>query len=114
GLARTVLRRSLGDALRWDKVRRNAAALVRAPRKAETKTDDALSAEEAAAVLTTASGDRLEALAVLVLAVGLRQGEALALRWDEVNLSAGTVKITESKTDAGRRLVGLPPFAVAS
>jgi integrase len=113
-LARTVLRRSLGDALRWDKVRRNAAALVRAPRKAETKTDDALSAAEATAVLDTASGDRLEALAVLVLAVGLRQGEALALRWDEVNLSPGTVKITESKTDAGRRLVALPPFAVTS
>jgi integrase len=113
-LARTVLRRSLTDALRWSKVSRNAAALVRAPRKTKTKTDDALSANEAAAVLKAASGDRLEALAVLVLAVGMRQGEALSLRWDQIDLKAGTVKVTESKTDAGRRTVALPPFAVAA
>ena len=114
GLARTVLRRSLGDAVRWSKVPRNAAALVRAPRKAETRTEDALSAKEATAVLKAASGDRLEALAVLVLAVGMRQGEALSLRWDDVDLKAGTVRITESKTEAGRRNVALPPFATAA
>ena len=113
-LARTVLRRSLGDAVRWDKVSRNAAALVRAPRKAESKIDDALDAGEAAQVLAAAAGHRLEALAVLVLAVGLRQGEALSLRWDDLDLDAdgGTVTITESKTDAGRRTVALPPFVV--
>jgi integrase len=114
GLARTVLRRSLADALQWSKVSRNAAALVRAPRKGETKTDDTLSVEEAMAVLKAASGDRLEALAVLVLAVGMRQGEALSLRWRDVDLEASTVRIRESKTEAGRRTVALPPFAAAA
>jgi integrase len=113
-LARTVLRRSLGDAVRWSKANRNAAALVRAPRKSDSKLDDALDADEAAKVLDKAGGQRLEALGVLVLAVGLRQGEALALRWDELDLDAGTLNVREAKTDAGRRTVALPQFVVAS
>jgi integrase len=84
------------------------------PRKGETKTDDTLSVEEATAVLKAASGDRVEALAVLVLAVGMRQGEALSLRWRDVDLEASTVRIRESKTEAGRRTVALPPFAAAA
>jgi integrase len=111
-LARKVLRRSLGDAQRFGKVNRNAAALVRAPKKAPAKLDDALDAAEAAKVLAAARGDRLEALAVLVLSVGLRQGEALALRWDDVNLKGGSVKVTDAKTAAGVRPVALPRFVV--
>jgi integrase len=113
-LARTVLRRSLGDAERWSKVNRNAAALVRAPRKAESKLDDALDAEEAGKVLKAASADRLEALAVLVLMVGLRQGEAIQLRWSDVDLKAGELMVTEAKTAAGLRTVALPSRAVAA
>jgi integrase len=110
--ARAVLRRALGQAVRWDKVQRNVAALVEAPPKAATKLDDALDADEAAAVLRAASGDRLEALAVLVLMVGLREGEALALRWDDVDLVAGRLTVTAAKTTAGLRTVALPARAV--
>jgi integrase len=53
-------------------------------------------------------------LAVLVLAVGLRQGEALDLRWNDVDLEAGTVTIREAKTEAGRRTIALPSFVIAS
>jgi integrase len=112
--ARAVLRRALGVAERRGRVARNAAALVEPPRKTDSKLDDALDASDAAKVLKTAKGDRLEALAVLVLAVGLRQGEALRLRWEDVNLKAGTVTVTEAKTDAGRRTVALPAFVVAA
>jgi integrase len=113
-LARTVLRRSLGDAVRWGKVNRNAAGLVRPPRNSEAKLDDALDAEEAMSVLNAAVGSRLEALAALVLGVGLRQGEALSLRWLDVDLDAGIVTIRVAKTDAGRRTVTLPPFVVGA
>jgi integrase len=113
-LARTVLRRSLGDAVRWGKVNRNAAALVRPPRKADAKLDDALEADEANLVLQAATGHRLEALAVLVLGIGLRQGEALSLRWPDVDLDAGTLTVQDAKTDAGRRTVALPPFVVTA
>jgi integrase len=112
--ARAVLRRALGQAQRWGKVDRNAAALVDAPKKAAAKIDDALDADQAAAVLVAASGDRLEALAVLVLAIGVRQGEALRLRWDDVDLKAATVRIQSAKSDAGIRTIALPGFVVGA
>lgn len=92
---------------------RNAAALDDAPRKAARKLDDALDADEAVAVLSAAAGARLEALAVLVLAVGLRRGGALRLRWADIDF-AGTLTVTEAKTDAGRRTIALPAFVVAA
>jgi integrase len=110
--ARTILRRGLTIAERYRRVSRNAAALTDAPRHAESKLDDALDADEAAKVLRAAEGDRLEALAVLVLAVGMRQGEALDLRWSDVNLDAGTMKVAGTKTKASVRTVALPPFAI--
>jgi integrase len=63
---------------------------------------------------------------VLIAATGLRKGEALALRWDRVDLDAGTLKvaatiarvnhaltITEPKTARSRRTVPLSPAVVA-
>jgi len=47
-------------------------------------------------------------IAVLTFA-GLRIGEALALRWRDVDLAAGRLRVTESKTDAGVRVVDLLP-----
>jgi integrase len=39
---------------------------------------------------------------------GLRIGEACALEWRDVNLATGTLRVRESKTDAGQREVDLP------
>jgi integrase len=111
---RAVLRISLGEAERRGLIARNVAALTRAPRKTATKLDDALDADQAAAVLDAARGDRLEALAVLVLAVGLRQGEALALRWNDIDLKGARLTIDDAKTSAGIRTVALPDFVVAA
>jgi integrase len=91
--ARAVLRRALRWAEQNGLVARNVAALVDGPRKAATKLDDALDAAEAKAVIAAARGDRLEALAVLALRLGLRKGEALALRWSDVDLDAGTLTV---------------------
>lgn len=112
--ARAILRRALGRAEKDELVRRNAAALVDPPKGAGTKLDDALDADEARAVLDAAKGERLEALAVLVLAVGLRQGEALDLHWDDVDLDAATVTVRKAKTQAGQRTVALPGFVVTA
>jgi integrase len=113
-LARTVLRRALGQAERWGRVPRNVVALTDPPRKGDARLDDALTAGDAARVLETVRGDRLEALAALVLAVGLRQGEALRLRWEDVDLDIGTVIVRVAKTDAGRRTVALPRMVSSS
>ncbi|MGH9229556.1 MAG: tyrosine-type recombinase/integrase [Acidimicrobiales bacterium] len=91
--ARAVLRRALRWAEQHGLVVRNVAALVDGPRKTATKLDDTLDAAGAHAVIAAAAGDRLEALAVVVLRLGLRKGEALALRWDDIDLDAGTLAV---------------------
>ena len=68
-------------------IHRNVAAIAVGPKRDErARTDDVLSAEEAEAVLEAAKADRLGALAAVLLTLGLRRGEALALRWDCVDI----------------------------
>ncbi len=114
GQARSVLLQALKQAEAWGKVHRNAAALTRAPSTSGWKLDDSLDAEGASRVLASARGDRLEALAVLVLSTGLRQGEALALTWDDLDLAAGTVTVRKSKTPAGVRTIALPDMTTTT
>jgi integrase len=76
--SRTLARSVLARALRWAEqtsvVGRNVARLVDGP-KVIRRPSDALTADEAKAVLATASGDRLEALGLLWLDVDFEQGE---------------------------------------
>jgi len=78
---RVVLRAALHDAMKWGLVARNVAALADPPRR-ERPQLHVWDVGEARRFLAAARGDRLEALAVVALALGLRQGEALGLRWD--------------------------------
>ena len=90
-----VLRRALGQAERWGLVATNAAQLADAPRpeRVEMKT---LSPEEARRFLRAASRDRLEALYVLAITTGMRQGELLGLRWHDVDLEQRSIRVTGS------------------
>jgi integrase len=53
-----------------------------------------LDAKQAVALLEAARGDRFEALYVLYLLCGLRQSEALALRWQDPNLDTGNLRVS--------------------
>ena len=53
----------------------------------------AMGSDDARAVLDAVRGDRIEALVTVTLATGLRQGEALGLRWQDVDLKAGTLTV---------------------
>jgi integrase len=53
-------------------------------------------------------GQRRALLATLVFA-GLRIGEALSLRWRDVDLARGTITVRAAKTDAGVRVVNILP-----
>ena len=121
---RAVLRRALNQALRWGMVPRNVATLVDPPRSKRPEIEP-LTVEEAQAFLTAVKGDRLEALYTVALAVGLRQGEALGLRWQDVDLDAGTLavrkqlqrldgtlQLVDLKTDRSRRTIALPTVSV--
>ncbi len=117
---RAILRAALNDALRWGLVGRNAAALVDGPRVPQGDVRP-LAPAEARTLLETVRGDRLEALYTVALAMGLRQGEALGLRWDDIDLDAGvltvqatlqrvnkTFTLAEPKTARSRRTLPLP------
>jgi len=80
--------------------------------------------EEAKKLLDELKDDRLSALYSAALAVGLRQGEALGLRWPDVDLDAGTLavrnslqridgklQLVEVKTLKSRRTITLPKVA---
>ena len=68
-----------------------------------------LTAEEARDFLTATDGHRLSALFELALRTGLRKGELLGLRWEDLDLAGGTASIrrTLQHTNSGG-LVALP------
>ena len=119
-----VLHRAMKQALRWRLLPRNVSEAVDPP-KAHKEVVQPLSADEARRLLEEARGDRLEALYVLAVQCGLRQGELLGLRWEDVDLESGTLqvrrtltttkggpKFTAPKTAKGRRSVKLTVGAV--
>jgi integrase len=80
-----VLRRALAMAVRSGLLLRNVASreFVDAPR-VPAQEPRALSMVEVHRLLKVVKGDRLEALFVLALGTGLRQGELLGLAWEDV------------------------------
>jgi integrase len=82
-LIHTTLHKALKQAAADGLVPRNVAGMVKAPRSPgkEIKT---LVPEQARALLHSAHIDRLEALFVLAVTTGMRQGELLGLKWEDV------------------------------
>ncbi len=124
--SRAVLRNALNHAMRLGLVGRNVASLADAPHVPEREVL-ALTSEDARRILAAVMGDRLEGLFTVALACGLRQSEALGLRWGDVDLEGGklTVQRTiqrvngryeffEPKTARSRRTVALPAPVAAS
>jgi integrase len=121
-----ILHKALSQAVRWHMVPRNPTEAVKPPRPAP-KEMRPLSPEEARRLLEAASGDRLEALYVLAVTTGMRQGELLALKWEDVGLEdrvlsvrrtltreGGRVAFGEPKTKKSRRSIRLTPRATES
>jgi integrase len=63
-----------------------------------------LSPEESRRLLETACGDRLEALYVLAVTTGMRQGELLGLKWQDVALEAKTLRVRRTLTRHGGKI----------
>ena len=119
-----VLRRALGQAVRADLIERNPASreYVDAPR-VPSYDPAPLCEDEVARLLAAARGDRLEAVFVLAVGTGLRQGELLGLEWQDVTSTHVRVRQTLAyregryhrdppKTEASKRLVPLAPSVV--
>lgn len=102
-----VLRKALADARRLGLVRTNAAADVELPtvRRGEMRAWDG---EQLGRFLRRVESDRLGPLWRFVIATGVRRGEALGVRWSDVDLDAGTVSLRRSRVVAGGRVVEGP------
>jgi len=114
-----LLSRVLEQALEYGHIDRNPAKGKARLLKQSKPSRSYLQPPQVAALLAAAgeldhdarygdTGRRRPLLAVLTLA-GLRIGEALDLRWRDVNLAARRLRVVSAKTDAGVRAVDLSP-----
>ncbi len=125
----TILHRALGDAVRWGRLARNPADAADPPKKGTTvdEGDRAWDSATLAEFLerSRSDGDRLYALWVLLATTGMRRGEALGLRWSDVDLDSGRIRVVQAlgqirskvslgstKTVRGRRPIAIDPATV--
>lgn len=121
-LVRTVLNQGYKRAIKWKLVAHNPVIDTQAPKIVRSQAK-AFSDGEAQAFLQAACGERLEVALRLTLALGLRRGEVCGLRWEDIDLDAGTLTINGTlglvhgqglvygppKSLSGRRAFRLPP-----
>ncbi|MGI9047856.1 MAG: site-specific integrase [Rubrobacteraceae bacterium] len=100
-LIHSVLSRALDQAVKWGIVPQNVCKAT-IPPKADSEEIKPLDVEQARKILKVAGGDRLEALYMLAVTAGLRIGELLALRWQDVDLEASgaTLYVRRTKSTA--------------
>jgi integrase len=120
-----VLHAALKEAVMWGLIARNPADAVKAP-KPKRPPIHPLDQEQAQKLLAAADGDPLEALYVLAVMVGMRQGELLGLQWADVDWASGRLQVChtlqwgkrgawsleEPKTGHSRRSIRLPASAL--
>lgn len=103
---RSVLGQALDWAVKRKMLPRNVAEHVELPNDARApSTRKALTVEEAKRLLDVIKGDRLEAMYLIMLSVGLRPGEAAGLTWADVDLDAGTIAVRYGVRIENRRAV---------
>jgi integrase len=121
-----TLHKALKQAVADGLIPRNATEAVK-PSQLTREEIRPLSAEQVKMIFETASeaGDRLQGLYVLAVTTGLRQSELLGLKWEDVDLEAGTLQVRRTltktkdgpvlsapKTKGSRRTVRLSQMAL--
>jgi integrase len=94
-----TLHKALKQAVRDGLIPRNATEAVKPPqvRREEMRP---LTAEQVKVLFEAAKDDRFEALYILAVTTGLRQGELLGLKWDDIDLEVGTLQVRRTLTTA--------------
>lgn len=124
-----IVHRAFKDAVRWGRLARNPAdAADPPPGGQKSDTVHVWDAPTLRSFLgaSLAAEDRLHALWVLLATTGMRRGEALGLRWHDVDLEIGRVRVVQTiiqigtkvstsqpKTSRGRRAISLDSATVA-
>jgi len=117
-----VLSKSFRQAVTWRILPRSPVVGLHVPRRQEREMT-ALMLDQAHRLLEAMRGYRLEALFVLAITTGMRQGELLGLRWSDVDWDTGSLRVRRQwshgaygtvKTRRSERLVSLGPKTVAA
>lgn len=121
-LVRKVLSMACEEAVQRGRLGRNPVGLTQAPRPARARQRLGWTLEEAQAFLAAVAGHRLAAAFHVCLVTGMRRGEVLALRWEDVDLEACQLSVTRQlavergrpvlkqlKTEASDRIVTFGP-----
>jgi integrase len=124
GRVHATLRKALSDAVADELLVRNVAKIVPPPSAPRPEVAP-LTLDQARALLAAVRDTRHEAAYVLMLTVGLRLGEVLGLRWSDVDLAAGELRVRQQlrrvdgalrfsppKSSRSRRTVSLTAIAV--
>jgi integrase len=94
-----TLHKALKQAVIDGLIPRNATEAVKPP-QVRRKEIRPLTPEQVKVLLAAASGDRLEAIYTLAVHTGLRQGELLGLKWEDVDLESGSLHVKRTLTTA--------------
>jgi integrase len=124
--AHVVLGRVLGHAAAWGVITTNVARLVSPPASPKDEEIEILTQDQIGALLRHLDGHMLRPIVSFLLGTGCRRGEALGVRWQDVDLDRGVVRIERSieqtaaglrvkapKTRSGRRNIAISPWLVA-
>lgn len=119
-----LLHEALDQAVKWKLISMNPCDSVTLPRQVRYEIHP-LTKEQAQRMLSTAKGHPLEGLLTMALATGMRKGELLSLRWEDVNMDDRSLQVrrtvakykggyveSEPKTAGSRRKIVLPQFVI--
>ena len=96
--------------MRWGKLARNPADMADPPKRSANQREmRAWNAETLRSFLQLTNEDELHALWVLLATMGLRRGEALGLRWNDVDLDTPRLRVAQTVTAIGWEFTSVNP-----
>lgn len=107
-----TLRSALNAAVKQQRITVNPALHVELPNVSRPRVQP-WSAADLGAFLDAAASDRLGSLYELMAQTGLRRGEALGLRWVDLDLDQGVIRVVQQLVDNGGHLEFGPPKTAA-
>ncbi len=126
-----ILATAFHDAIRWKRLAYNPCKDVQLPH-AERHEGPVLAGEQALVLLDAVKGHQLACWLSLALATGMRKGELIGLKWSDIDLETRVLKVARTatylpgddghyqfhestpKTQAGKRVITLPHFAITA
>jgi integrase len=104
-----VLHKALADAVKRRIIAENPADGIDMPRPRPFRPQT-VAPERVGELLDATRGTRLFIPTCLAVGCGMRLGEIVNLRWSDVDLEGGTLRVVDPKTPSGRRQLPLPQF----